>query len=466
MKLKELKSPNTFAIIFSLVVFVALLTWIIPAGEFDRQEKNGREIVLNGSYHHVESNPQNIDAVLMAPVRGFVDSALIIGFVLIVGGAFGVFQKTEAVDSGIHAIARAYKKSPAVRKMLIPIFMTIFSLAGAAFGMSEEIIPFILVFVPMALMLGYDSITGVAIPFIGAGVGFAGAFLNPFTVGIAQGIAELPIFSGMEYRIAAWLILTSTAILFVSRYASKVQKNPELSPTYEHDLQKRKDLHLESLNKYDKLDTNHKIVLFTFLAGLLVLVFGVLKYQWFIEEICAVFLITGIMVGILGRLSIKEITDSFVEGAKALIGTALVIALARGILVVSSDGRIIDTILYGLSSGINEFHPVVSGQAMFIVQSLINFFIPSGSGQAALTMPIMAPLGDLVGVTRQTAVLAFQFGDGFSNLIIPTSAVTMGVLTLAEIPWEKWAKWILPLQLLLFALGLLLLIPPYFIEWI
>lgn len=466
MKGIRIKSPNTFAIIFSLIILIAILTWLIPAGEFDRVEKNNREIVLNGSYHTVESNPQNIGEVLMAPIRGFVDSALIIGFVLIVGGAFGVFQKTEAVDSGIHAIARAYNRSPLVRKLLIPIFMTVFSLAGAVFGMSEEIIPFILVFVPMSLMLGYDSVTGVAIPFIGAGVGFAGAFLNPFTVGIAQGIAELPIFSGMEYRIIAWFILTATAIFYVSWYAAKVKNNPALSPTYEHDMKKRKDLHLDSLNKFDKLDGRHKLVLFTFLGGLLVLIFGVLKFQWFIEEICAVFLLTGIAVGFLGGLSLKEITDSFVNGAKALIGTALVIALARGILVISTDGKIIDTILYALSSGINQFHPVVSGQAMFVIQSLINFFIPSGSGQAALTMPIMAPLGDLVGVTRQTAVLAFQFGDGFSNLIIPTSAVTMGVLTLGEIPWEKWAKWILPLQLLLFVLGLILLIPPYFINWL
>lgn len=465
MKLPAIKSPNTFVLIFSLTAIVAMFTWILPPGEYDRKELNGKLVVENGSYHKVESNPQNIDDVLMAPIKGFVDAALIIGFVMIVGGAFGVFQKTEAVSAGIKAIAKAHKKHPVVRYLLIPIFMTVFSLAGAVFGMSEEVIPFILVFVPMALLLGYDSITGVAIPFVGAGAGFAGAFLNPFTIGIAQGIAEVPLFSGLEYRIFVWLIVTSAAIIFVVVYANKISSNPKLSLMYEHDIEKKKTLHLIDTDEFNGIDRKHKLVLFTFLFGLLILIWGVLQYNWFIEEICAVFFITGIAVGVLGRLSAKEITDSFIQGAKDLIGTALIIALARGILIIASDGKIIDTILYHLSSIISEFHPVVSSQAMFAVQSLINFFVPSGSGQAALTMPIMAPLSDLVGITRQTAVLAFQFGDGFSNLIIPTSAVTMGVLTLAEVPWEKWFKWMLPLQIIFFLIGLLLLIPPFFMNW-
>jgi uncharacterized ion transporter superfamily protein YfcC len=465
MNFAKLKAPNTFAIIFSLVVLVAILTWIIPAGEFDRVEQNGRELVKNGSYHPVESNPQNIDDILMAPIRGFKGAAEIIGFVLIVGGIFGIFQKTEAVDSGIMALAKAYYKYPLVQKLLIPIFMLIFSAAGAAFGMSEEIIPFILIFVPMALMLGYDSITGVAIPFIGAGVGFAGAFLNPFTIGIAQGIADLQIFSGMEYRIIVWVIVTAVAITYIVRYANKIKANPKLSLTYTIDEKKREDLHLNEFENFKGIDRKHQLVLFTFLAGILVLVFGVLKYEWFIEEICAVFVFTGLAVGFIGRLKINEITDAFIKGAKDLIGTAVVIALARGILIVATDGRIIDSILYGLSSTIDGLHPVVSGQAMFVVQSLINVFVPSGSGQAALTMPIMAPLGDLVGVSRQTAVLAFQFGDGFTNMIIPTSAVTMGVLTLGEIPWEKWARWMFPLLMILVITALILLIPPYLINW-
>ena len=410
MILSKLKEPNTYFIIFSLIIVVAVMTWIIPPGEFDREAKDGKQVVVADSYHVVEKNPQGISDVLMSPIKGFVDASLIIGFVLIVGGAFGVFQKTEAVDAGIKSIARAYESSEFVQVMLIPIFMTLFSLAGAVFGMSEETIPFILIFVPMALTLGYDSITGAAIPFVGAGAGFASAFINPFTLGIAQGIAELPPLSGIVYRIIIWFIITAIAIYFVSRYANKIKENPVKSPTYEMDKEKRKNLQLHEIKSFEGMDTKHKLSLLVFALGLIVLVIGVLVFKWYIEEICAVFVFTGIAVGIAGRLSAKEITDAFVDGARTLVGTALVIALARGILIISSDGKIIDTMLYALSHPVGALHPVVSSQVMFVIQSAINFFVPSGSGQAALTMPIMAPLGDLVGVSRQTTVLAYQFG--------------------------------------------------------
>ena len=465
MKLLKHWTPNTYFIISSIIVIVAILSWFIPAGEYDRQLIDGKNVVVNNSFHYVESNPQSIPDVFMAPIKGFVEAALIIGFVLFVGGIFGILQKTQAVDSVIKSIAKAHHKSKVVKKMLIPIFMIIFSLGGAAFGMSEEIIPFILIFVPMALALGYDSITGVAIPFVGAGVGFAGAFLNPFTIGIAQGIADVPLFSRMEYRLIVWVIVTLIAILFVSRYAKKIKANPELSITYKKDSEKREHLNLDDIINFNGMDLRHKVVMAAFITGLVVLAWGVLNYGWFIEELAAVFMITGLVIAFVGRLTIEETSNAFVNGAKDLVGTALIIAFARGILIVSVEGRIIDTILYSLSSVVNEFHPILASQTMFVVQSFMNFFVPSGSGQAALTMPIMAPLGDLVGVSRQTTVLAFQFGDGFTNMIIPTSAVTMGVLALADIPWQKWAKWILPLQIILLLIGLLLLIPPFFMNW-
>lgn len=465
MKLAKARTPNTYFILSSIVVLMAVLTWIIPAGVYNTIIVNGRELVDGGSFHFVDSSPQNFYDVLIAPIRGFVESSLIIALILFVGGAFGVFQKTGAVDAAIIAIAKAHSKSKVIRILLIPILVTIFSTAGSIWGMSEEIIPFILFFVPLALVLGYDTITGLAIPFVGAGVGFAGAFLNPFTLGIAQGIADLPLFSGITYRIFVWAIITTTAILFIMRYAKKVKQNPEISITYESDKKKRSNLHIDDFDNHESMDKKHKLVLLTFIIGIAVLIYGVLRYGWYMEEIGALFIITGLAVAVAGRLTIKETTDSFLDGAKNLVGTALVVAFARAILVIASDGKVIDTILYSMSSLISDFHPIISSQVMFIVQSLLNFFVPSGSGQAALTMPIMAPLGDLVGVSRQTAVLAFQFGDGFTNMIIPTSAVTMGVLALAEVPWEKWARWLIPLQLILFLIGLLLLIPPYFLNW-
>lgn len=463
MSTTGIKAPNTILIISGLIVFTAVMTWIVPGGEYERIVIDGRERVEPGSFSYIDSDPQSVFDILTAPIRGFVDAALIIGFVLIVGGSFGILQQTGAIEAAIRGIARAHTRHRAVRVLLIPIFMIIFSLAGSVFGMSEEVIPFVLIFVPMALALGYDSIVGVAIPFVGAGAGFAGAFLNPFTIGIAQGIAGLRLFSGLEYRVLAWILTTMVAILFVLRYAVKVKMTPEASPTFTMDEEKRKHIRIDL--EGESLDLRHRLVLLTFGLAMGILVFGVLTYKWYIEEIAALFLGAGILIGAVGGLKPGAITDAFLGGAKDLMSTAIIIGLARAILIVAQQGRIIDTMLHAFSSVIGVVHPIVSSQIMFIVQTLINFFVPSGSGQAALTMPVMAPLSDLVGVSRQTAVLAYQFGDGFSNMIIPTSAVTIGVLTLAKIPWERWAKWILPLEILFLIIGCLLLIPPYFMQW-
>ena len=459
-----IKVPHTLVIIFSIIVIIAILTYIIPGGKYDRQEKNGRTEVVSDSFRYTENVHQGISSILLAPFRGFVDAAAIIAFVILVGGAFGVIQKTGAIDSMIKSIASAHSRSSALRVMMIPLLMTVFALAGSIFGMSEEVIPFILIFIPLALALGYDSIVGTAIPFLGAGAGFAGAFINPFTIGIAQGIAELPPMSGMGYRIFSWVIITTTAIIFVSLYARKVKKNPQISPTFEIDEEKRKHFSSSDLENHS-MHRHHALVLIFFGLALVLLVVGVLKFKWYIPEIAALFFGAALVCGIAGNLSANEIAESFVTGTKDMMSAVLVIAFARGILIVATDGQIIDTILYSLSQQITRFHPIFAGQAMFVVQTLINFFIPSGSGQAALTMPIMAPLSDLLGVTRQTAVLAFQFGDGFSNMIIPTSGVTMAVLGMGKIPWDRWAKWLLPLEILFFIIGLLLLIPPILMKW-
>jgi len=467
LKLRKIKAPNTYLLIFSIIVITAMLTWIIPSGQYNRTELNGREIVVSDSYHHVDKNPQGIGAILKAPIRGFTDksAAMIVGFVLIVGGVFGVLEKTKAIDAAIKAVAEAHNRSRAIEILYIPLFMTIFSIGGGSFGMGEEVIPFILIFVPLTLALGYDSVVGVAIPFVGAGAGFAGAFLNPFTIGIAQQIADLPLFSGIGYRLICWVICTAIAISFVMIYAAKVKKHPEKSITFDIDEEKRRNLHIGDLENFSGISRRHKFTLWTFAAGMIGMIYGVLTFQWYIEEICAVFLLTGILIGIVGKLTVKEFTDAFVSGARDMVSTALIIVLARGILIIAEDGRIIDTMLCSLANKIDHLHPIISSQAMFVIHTIINFFVPSGSAKAALTMPIMIPLADLVGVSRQTAVLAFQFGDGFSNMIIPTSGITMGVLTLSGISWEKWAKWLLPLEIIFLIVGFILLIPPILIGW-
>jgi len=285
-KKRTFKVPHTYVIIFSILVLVALMTYIIPAGEYDRAENaSGRTVVVQDSYHTVDSNPQGVTKVLQAPLEGIKDSASIIGFILIVGGAFAVVQRTKAIDTGIIKVTKRLK---GYEVMIIPVVMILFSLGGAVFGMSEEIIPFVAIFVPLALALGYDTITGIAMCYVAAHIGFAAAFLNPFTVGIAQGIAELPTFSGMGYRLFVWAFTTLIGIAYVMHYATKVKKNPELSITFDHDQKRRKEINNdETMNS--KFTTRHSLVILVFFAGIATLVAGVIIKQWWISEIAAIF---------------------------------------------------------------------------------------------------------------------------------------------------------------------------------
>jgi uncharacterized ion transporter superfamily protein YfcC len=450
----KVKIPHTFVIIFFIIVIMAILTWIVPAGEYARVKgPEGKTIVEAGSFHLVKSNPQGIFAILKAPIRGTISAVEIIAFVLIIGGAFKIITMSGAIDAAIYKVA---KKLSGKELIVIPVIMLIFSLGGAIIGLSEETIPFIAIFVPLAFALGYDSIVGVAMPFIGAALGFAGAMLNPFTVGIAQGIAEVPLFSGIGYRTFCWAVITIIGIAYVMIYARKVKRDPHKSPVYAIDLKNKKD-HFKLSSEAKEFTPSHTLVITTFGLGMVVLVFGVLKWGWYIQEICALFVAVGIICGLVARMGSDNIAKNFIEGAKDLCGAALIIGFARGILVIAKDGRIIDTILHYMAFLVKDVPHVVSSWIMFLVQTVINFFIPSGSGQAAVTIPVMAPLGDLIGVSRQVTVLAYQLGDGFTNMIIPTSGVLLGCLFIAKIPWEKWARWILPLQAIFVVLGCVLL---------
>jgi uncharacterized ion transporter superfamily protein YfcC len=458
----RLRMPNTFVLLFAILALIALATWFVPGGKYDTHLVNGKQLVDPATFHYVASAPQGLVALMKAPIKGFVEAAQIIGFVLIVGGAFAVVQRTEAIDTAIRSIARAHEHSALVRATIIPVFVTLFSLGGATFGMNEEVIPFVLIFVPLALALGYDTVTGVSIPFLGSQVGFGAAFLNPFNVGIAQGIAGVPVFSGMGYRLIVWAAATFVTIAFLMWYAARVKRNPALSPTFVLDQAKRLE-HPPSLAD-ERMTGRHAAVLGIFALTLGAMVIGVVKYDWFIDEIAALFLAMAIVVGLVGRLGTDNWVASFMQGVKDLAPTALVIAIARATMIIARDAHIIDTMLHALMPLVQSSHPVFAAQKMYLIQSVINFFIHSGSGQAALTMPIMAPLADLVGVTRQTAILAFQLGE-LSTPMIPTSGITVGVLALARVPWLTWAKWMIPLQLIYLALALLLLVPPCLMAW-
>ena len=465
MSLKKIKLPHTLILIYIMVVLTAAATWIIPGGQYKRVEKDGRTIPVAGSYERAESRPQGLGALFVSPAKGFVDASAIIIIVFICGGAFSVIQRTGAMTTVIHNLSVNFGQSKTLRVLFIPVTMIIFSLGGAIWGMCEETMPFILIFVPLSLSLGYDTIIGVALPFLGAASGFAGAFFNPFTVGIAQGIAGLPLYSGLGYRLIVWAAGTAIVIAIVMRYAARILTNPKLSLTYEEDLEKRQKLQVGG-PVIEKLPITaaHKRVMGVFFLGFAFMVFGILKYHWFIYEIGGVFLAMGIFAGIAGRLKGDELGKSFVEGAKDMVNAALIIGTARAILIVAQDGRILDTILAGMAGAISRFHPLVSAELMFVSQCVINFFVHSGTAQAALTIPIMAPLGDLVGITRQTAVFAFQLAE-YINPVLPTSGVTMGVLGLAGLKWEKWAKWMVPLLIAWVLFATLALIAPVLMRW-
>jgi uncharacterized ion transporter superfamily protein YfcC len=478
MASERFKAPDTALVIFSIVVLAAAVAWIVPAGAYERTEMQvpgvgTREVVVPGTFQYVprasgtagDRLAHSVGMIFKAPILGFTDpdAAPIIAFVLLIGGAFAVLQATGAVDAALRSLIRASRASRRLELLLLPLFMTLFSLGGAIFGMAEETIPFVLIFVPLALALGYDSVTGAAIPFLGSAAGFAAAFFNPFTVGVAQGIAGVPPFSGAGFRIVLWAATTAVVIGFVMWHAQRVRRDPARSPTRDADAAIRKQGVRLDDEAGSLLTARQRAVLAAFFVGLVVLVWGVLPadqggLSWYIVEIAALFVALGVAMGAIGGLGAGGTAAAFMEGVRQLAPTAVIIGLARGILIVLQDGQVVDTILHAMATSLEGTTSGGAAIAMLIAQTAINFFVPSGSGQAALTMPLMAPLSDLVGVTRQTAVLAFQMGDGVTNMIIPTSPVLMGVLTLAGIPWPVWARWVVPLQIGLFLLGVVALL--------
>jgi uncharacterized ion transporter superfamily protein YfcC len=459
----RLRMPHTLVIVGSLIAFVLVLSWLVPSGTYQTVEKAGRQVTIPGTYRQAAKVILGPQWLVIAPIRGFLDGSLIIAFLLLIGGSFNVIQTTGIIELGIRKITASLASRPHLEKLMIPVLMTIFSLAGSIFGMSEEVIPFVLICVPLSLSLGYDSIVGVSIPFLGAAAGFAAAFFNPFTVGLAQGLVGLPLYSGLGYRVITWIVCTVVIVAWVVVYAARVKRHPESSPVYELDLARDRTT-FDARAEPEPWTVRRVLVIALFLAGMVTLVWGILKAQWFIEEIGALFLAMGLLMGAVAGLKAGEIAASFVAGAREMVNVTLIIACGRALLIIAREARVLDTILYFSSGLISALPAVVAAQVMFVVQSVINFFIHSGTAQAALTMPIMAPLADLVGLTRQTMVYAYQLCE-LINPILPTSAVTMGVLGMAKIPWETWARWFLPLMLTLVVLAFLLLIPPVLMHW-
>ncbi|MFF2449108.1 YfcC family protein [Neobacillus sp. NPDC058068] len=449
---------NVFALLFFVVVAAMILTYILPAGEYNRVEVDGRTIVEADSFKWTESTPVNPFDMVQALHKGMVEAGGIIFFVLIIGGFFGVFSATGTIDVLISTMARKLAKR---EKLLIPLMMLFFAAGGSLMGMAEEGLAYIPLLIPLALALGFDTITGMAIVLLGAAAGFTTAVMNPFTVGIAQGIAELPLFSGIGLRLILFIVVYLVSVIFVYRYAMKVKRNPALGFYGNYNRDHADKLLQSKVN----LTTKHKLILGAFLLNYVVLAFGVIKFEWYLSEIAALFIILTIVVGIIGKLSIDNIVKNFTSGSAALISGALIIGVSRATLVVLNQGHIVDPMLHGVSEAIKHVPGTISVMGMYGFQSVIHFILASGSGHAMLTMPIMAPLADLLDITRQTAVLSFSFADGIGNIIFPTAGTLMAGLAIAGIPWTKWAKWVLPLVIIQFVIGLIAVVIAHAINY-
>lgn len=450
---KKWKTPHTFVILVAIIIIAAIATYLIPAGEFTRfkDAATGKTLVEAGSYHRIASNPLNPLLIPSAIYTGIVKSASTITFMLIIGGAFEVITSTGALTALCKKLSKTFSKH---KYAVIPVFLTLFSIFGFTMGMSSEVMIFVPIGITLALFLGLDKVTGTAMIALGAAVGFTAGILNPFNVGVAQDIAELPLFSGMAYRIVILVILIAATSAYIIIYAKKVASNPEKSVIY--GIQEDTEYTFEDVS--DSISKSQIAVLVIMAAGFGILIYGLSKKGWYFEEMSGLFIFMGIACGLVSGYGPSRIAKEFGNGAKGIVVGCLIIGIARTVEVILSDAKILDTIVYGIVNIVNVMPGSIKAVGMFICQSLINCVIVSGTGQAAVTMPLMVPVSDLVGISRQTAVLAFQLGDGFSNSVLPMSSSLMGYLAVSKIPYSKWLKFMMPLFLIWTALGCLFML--------
>lgn len=451
-RLKIQKVPHTYVLIAILIVLAAIGTYLIPAGEFNRvtDEQTGRTLVIPGTFHRVDQTPVSFFDTFLALPQGLDAARDIVFFILLIGSVFHIINATGTIN---RIINRAIIKLNGREHLLIPATMLVISICSATFGAAEETLIFIPIAVAIAKGVGYDAVVGAAMVYLGAYTGYTAGPMNPFNTGIAQGIAELPLFSGIEFRFACMFLFYVLVWWWVMRYAKKVKNDPTKSVVYGFDTG-----NLDITFDNSPLTSRDKAILWVIVVGFAYLVYGVLAKGYYLYEIITIFLIMGLICGIIGKLSAEEIADNFVLGAKEMCFTAVCIGLARAIVVVLDEGHIMDSVINALAFIVGWLPASISAVGMLIVQTILNFIFASGSGQAATTMPILAPLGDILGVTRQVTVLAFQFGDGITNSISPIQPSLIAAIGLASVPYEKWFKFVWPLMLMwtLLAAGLLI----------
>lgn len=447
--IKQFKVPHVYAIIFALMVIFAVLTWIVPSGSYQRQEVNGREVTVAGTYEQSEKTyideetgdevdlRQGVFDVLQAPTRGIQEAIEVVAFILIVGGSFQVITKTGAITSGMGRVVRRFKNKDI---LIIPIAMVLFALGGTSFGMAEETLPFFAIFMPIMMAMGFDSMTAFMVVFVGARTGYIASTINPFNVLIAQGILGIQGNPQLWLRMIAWVVLTAVAITWVVLYARRVKKNPESSITFEDDIAKKVEFAADESALDAEFTGRQKGVLAVFIAGMCLIIWGLVTQGWYMNEISSVFLAMGLLAGVIAGFSQDVIAQEFVAGIADFAFSAIVVGLARGILVIASDGMIIDTILNALATGLGGIPAVLFTTLLYAVENLLTILVPSSSGLAALTAPIFGPLTELMGLNPEAAVWALSMGSATMSLICPTSAILVAGLGVCKIKLGQWWK--------------------------
>lgn len=447
--IKQFKVPHVYAIIFALMVIFAVLTWIVPSGSYQRQEVNGREVTVAGTYEQSEKTyideetgdevdlRQGVFDVLQAPTRGIQEAIEVVAFILIVGGSFQVITKTGAITSGMGRVVRRFKNKDI---LIIPIAMVLFALGGTSFGMAEETLPFFAIFMPIMMAMGFDSMTAFMVVFVGARTGYIASTINPFNVLIAQGILGIQGNPQLWLRMIAWVVLTAVAITWVVLYARRVKKKPESSITFEDDIAKKVEFAADESALDAEFTGRQKGVLAVFIAGMCLIIWGLVTQGWYMNEISAVFLAMGLLAGVIAGFSQDVIAQEFVAGIADFAFSAIVVGLARGILVIASDGMIIDTILNALATGLGGIPAVLFTTLLYAVENLLAILVPSSSGLAALTAPIFGPLTELMGLNPEAAVWALSMGSATMSLICPTSAILVAGLGVCKIKLGQWWK--------------------------
>ncbi|GAB3285228.1 YfcC family protein [Parasphingorhabdus pacifica] len=452
-KAKSFQIPHIYVILFVFSAIATVATYFVPAGQYDRVPgPDGRTTIDPDSFRIVDSAPVGVVDFMMSIPNGFVAAAEVVFFTFVIGGMFMVIRETGIIETAVDKLTRRFTRRST---LVIPVLMVLFAVLASLIGTQELSLVYVPVILPLLIALGFDSVTAAAVALCATAAGFTAGVLNPINTGLAQKIAGVPVFSGVPLRLAAFVALISVSVAYVMRYASKIRKNPELSLMRgDKDEEEKQDLYRHSLTSVTpKFALRQKWAGVATLALFGVLIWGVLTQGWFMKEMSGLFIIIGIVAGLVAGMTATQICEAFNKGLSQVLVGAMIVGVARAVAVVLEEGKIMDTMVYGLGNLVDNFPVMLSAVGMYLAQLGFNFVVPSGSGQALVTMPIMAPLSDVLGVPRQTAVLAYQLGDGMGNILYPTSGYFMATLALAGVRWDKWVRFFFPLFLIWVAIA-------------